>query len=68
MPKTPSVEGCGYFVQQLLTPPVTEQNGFWPAWIGPALSDTSDAQSFSGTMLLPALQNPFIASLSTVEA
>lgn len=49
-------------MQQSLTLAVTEQHGVENAWFGLALSHTSDAQPFPGTMLLAASRTSFYSS------
>ena len=53
------VEDCGCFVQQPLTPADVEQNATETDRFGPALSHTSGAPSFAGTMLLAASQTSY---------
>ena len=53
-------------MQQPLTPTDIEQNAAGTSWLGPALSHTTSAQSFPGTMLLAGLQTPLSAQMHTL--
>ena len=63
MLKIPSVEDRGCFLQQPVTPTEAEKKAAETVWFVPALSHTSGAQSFPGTMLLDAVQTPLFAQI-----